>query len=39
MSTVELQYKIKAIASATFIYAPLFHTSRPVCRQDAIIIR
>ena len=35
--TVELQYGTKAIASATFIYDPLFYASGFVCRQDARI--
>ena len=35
MSTVELQDGTKTIASATFIYDPLFYTSRLVCRQNA----
>ena len=33
--TVELQDGTEAIASAIFIYDPLFYTSRLVCRQDA----
>lgn len=34
MSTVELPDGTKAIASAIFIYVPLFYTSRLVCRQE-----
>ena len=35
LPTVELQDGTEAIASAIFIYDPLFYTSRLVCRQDA----
>ena len=34
MSTVELPDGTKAIASAIFIYVPLFYTSRLVCRPE-----
>ena len=37
LPTVELQDGTEAIASAIFIYDPLFYTSRLVCRQDARI--
>ena len=35
--TVKIKIEVKAIASATFVYDPLFYTSGPVCRQDARI--